>query len=81
MDDLLKMVPTTRYQGSKRKILPWLYECMQNYEFHTVLDAFGGTGMVSYLFKRMGKRVKWDRGDRSASRGGVRVQVELLSSA
>ena len=57
IDYLLKIVPTTRYQGSKRKILPWLYECLRNYEFHTVLDAFGGTGMVSYLFKRMGKRV------------------------
>lgn len=60
MDDLLKIVPTTRYQGSKRKILPWLYECMRNYEFHTVLDAFGGTGMVSYLFKKMGKRVTYN---------------------
>lgn len=60
MDNLLKIVPTTRYQGSKRKILPWLYECMRNYEFHTVLDAFGGTGMVSYLFKRMGKRVTYN---------------------
>ena len=39
--DLLKAIPTTRYQGSKRKILPWLYECMKGYEFHSVLDAFG----------------------------------------
>ena len=60
MDNLLKIVPTTRYQGSKRKILPWIYECLRNYEFHTVLDAFGGTGMVSYLFKRMGKRVTYN---------------------
>ena len=33
---------------------------MRNYEFHTVLDAFGGTRMVSYLFKRMGKRVTYN---------------------
>lgn len=57
VEELLKKIPTTRYQGSKRKILPWLYDCLEKYEFHSVLDAFGGTGMVSYLFKRMGKRV------------------------
>lgn len=59
-DDLLKAIPTTRYQGSKRKILPWLYECMKGYEFHSVLDAFGGSGMVSCLLKRMGKQVTYN---------------------
>ena len=58
--DLLISIPTTRYQGSKRKILPWLYECMKGYYFHTVLDAFGGSGMVSCLLKRMGKRVTYN---------------------
>ena len=53
-------IPTTRYQGSKRKILPWLYECIKDYHFHSVLDAFGGSGMVSYLFKHMGKRVTYN---------------------
>lgn len=53
-------IPTTRYQGSKRKILPWLYECMKGYEFSSVLDAFGGSGMVSCLFKRMGKCVTYN---------------------
>lgn len=56
----LKKFPTTRYQGSKRKILPWIYECLQDIEFTTVLDAFGGSGMVSYLFKRMGKSVTFN---------------------
>lgn len=59
-EDFLRTVPTTRYQGSKRKILPWLYDCINEYEFHSVLDAFGGSGMVSYLFKRMGKRVTYN---------------------
>lgn len=54
---LLNNIPTTRYQGSKRKILPWIYECIKDIEFNTVLDAFGGSGMVSCLFKRMGKIV------------------------
>ena len=60
IEELIRAIPTTRYQGSKRKILPWLYECMKGYEFHTVLDAFGGSGMVSCLLKRMGKRVTYN---------------------
>ena len=59
-EELMKTIPTTRYQGSKRKILPWLYDCLDRYEFHSVLDAFGGSGMVSCLFKRMGKRVVYN---------------------
>lgn len=60
VEELLKTVPTTRYQGSKRKILPWLYECLKGYDFHSVLDAFGGSGMASCLFKQMGKRVTYN---------------------
>lgn len=60
VDELLKTIPSTRYQGSKRKILPWLYECLEGYEFHSVLDAFGGSGVVSCLFKRMGKSVTYN---------------------
>lgn len=56
----IKNFPTTRYQGSKRKILPWIYGCIKDLEFNTVLDAFGGSGMVSYLFKRMGKSVTYN---------------------
>lgn len=60
VDEKLKSIPSTRYQGSKRKILPWLFECLERYEFHTVLDAFGGSGMVSCLFKRMEKSVTYN---------------------
>lgn len=58
--DNINNIPTTRYQGSKRKILPWIYDCVKDVEFNTVLDAFGGSGMVSYLFKHMGKRVTYN---------------------
>lgn len=58
--DAIKTIPTTRYQGSKRKILPWIYDCLKDVEFNTVLDAFGGSGMVSCLFKHMGKRVTFN---------------------
>lgn len=52
--------PITRYQGSKRKILPWIYQNIKHYEFDSVLDAFGGSASVSYMFKRMGKNVTYN---------------------
>ncbi len=55
-----KQFPTTRYQGSKRKILGWLHESLSELNFSTVLDAFGGTGSVSYMFKMMGKEVTFN---------------------
>ncbi len=49
--------PTTRYRGSKRKILPWIWGCIKDLQFDSALDLFGGTGSVSLLLKRMGKKV------------------------
>ncbi|MCZ7940563.1 DNA adenine methylase [Agrobacterium salinitolerans] len=49
--------PTTRYYGSKRKLLPWVFDSLKLLEFETVLDAFGGTGSVSQLFRAMKKQV------------------------
>ncbi len=57
---IIERVPTTRYQGSKRKILPWLYDNLRGLEFENVLDGFGGTASVSYLFKLMGKSVTFN---------------------
>ena len=53
----LKSYPSTRFQGSKRRILSWLYEIFSDLEFETVLDGFGGSASVSYLLKLMGKKV------------------------
>ena len=47
-------MPNTRYQGSKRKLLPYLYQTFSQQKFRSALDAFGGTGAVSYLLSRMG---------------------------
>ncbi|HDY88523.1 MAG TPA: DNA methyltransferase [bacterium] len=58
--EIIKKVPTTRYQGSKRSILPWLYENFKTLNFKSVLDGFGGTGSVSYLLKLMGKKVTFN---------------------
>ena len=52
--------PTTRYQGSKRKLLGWIYQNIKEIEFETAIDVFGGSGSVSYLFKKMGKSVTYN---------------------
>lgn len=49
--------PTTRYQGSKRKLLPWLNDIFRKIKFESCLDLFGGTSAVSYLLKTLGKKV------------------------
>jgi adenine-specific DNA-methyltransferase len=56
----LSRFPSTRYRGSKRKIIPWLWGCFQGLDFTSALDVFGGTGSVSYLLKRMGKEVTYN---------------------
>lgn len=59
MGDLIKpyTLPTTRYQGSKSKIVEWIWESIQDIEFESALDVFGGTGIVGYLLKMKGKQV------------------------
>jgi adenine-specific DNA-methyltransferase len=49
--------PSTRYQGSKRKLLPWIAPLLRDLEFDSALDAMSGTAAVAYLFKQMGKQV------------------------
>ena len=49
--------PSTRYQGSKYKILKWIDYYIKDLKFDSVLDAFGGTGCVGYMFKKNGKQV------------------------
>jgi adenine-specific DNA methylase len=43
--------------GSKRKLLGILERVFSSIEFDTALDAFSGTGAVSYLLKTMNKKV------------------------
>ncbi len=49
--------PQLRYMGSKHRLLPWIHSVLSECSFGTALDAFSGSGCVSYLMKRMGKRV------------------------
>ena len=53
----LSLFPGTRYMGSKEKLLPALFETFNELEFDSALDLMSGTGVVSYLFKSMGKEV------------------------
>jgi adenine-specific DNA-methyltransferase len=62
--ELIARFPSTRYYGSKRKLLGWIYSRLGSIQFDTVLDAFGGTGSVSLLFKVMRKRVTYHDGFR-----------------
>lgn len=56
----IKTFPKTRYYGSKRRLLPWIYENVKHLKFDTVLDGFGGTASVSLLFKAMGKNITYN---------------------
>ena len=52
--------PSTRYQGSKAKLVEWIWAQIGDLDFTTVLDAFGGTGVVSYRLKQEGKSVTYN---------------------
>ncbi|MFX1253006.1 MAG: DNA adenine methylase [Promethearchaeota archaeon] len=52
--------PQTRYQGSKLKLINWYIPIFRQIKFDTVLDGFGGTAVVSHMFKRMGKKVTYN---------------------
>lgn len=48
---------STRFQGCKKRILPWIFDKIGNLNYETVLDAFNGSASVAYEFKRRGKEV------------------------
>jgi adenine-specific DNA-methyltransferase len=48
------LYPRIRYMGSKYKLLPHLAKVFAEVGGRTALDAFSGSGVVSYLLKRQG---------------------------
>jgi hypothetical protein len=50
---------STRFQGSKLKIVDWIWEAIRYLEFHTAFDAFGGAGSIGYMLKESGKKVSY----------------------
>lgn len=53
----LSKYPSTRYMGSKNKLLDAIWEVSGRFEFDSVLDLFSGSGVVSYMYKCNGKAV------------------------
>ena len=58
--NLTHKFPSTRYQGSKSKLVDWIWENIKDHDFETCLDAFGGTGVVAYHLKDKGKQVTYN---------------------
>ncbi len=52
--------PSTRFQGSKLKIVDWIWDAIKRLNFESVLDAFGGTGSVGYMLKSKHKQVTYN---------------------
>ena len=52
--------PSTRFQGSKLKIVDWIWEGIKDLRFRTALDAFGGTGSMAYMLTEKGKTVTYN---------------------
>jgi len=49
--------PSTRYMGSKNKLLSEIWEVASQFDFDTAIDLFSGSGVVGYMFKAQGKAV------------------------
>jgi DNA adenine methylase/adenine-specific DNA-methyltransferase len=49
--------PELRYMGSKRRLLPWIYQHLDKLDFESAADPFVGSGCVAYMLKCMGRRV------------------------
>lgn len=55
--DQMNKYPSTRYMGSKNKLLVPIWKVVKDFKFETVLDLFSGSGAVSYMFKCHDKEV------------------------
>lgn len=49
--------PSTRYMGSKNKLLTEIWGVASQFEYEHVVDLFSGSGVVGYMFKSHGKSV------------------------
>lgn len=49
--------PSTRFMGSKSKLLTEIWAVASQFQFDTVIDLFSGSGIVGYMFKAQGKTV------------------------
>lgn len=49
--------PSTRFMGSKSKLLTEIWAVASQFKFDTAVDLFSGSGIVGYMFKAQGKAV------------------------
>lgn len=49
--------PSTRYMGSKAKLLSEIWGVASQFNFDRAVDLFAGSGVVGYMFKAQGKAV------------------------
>ena len=49
--------PSTRFMGSKNKLLSEIWSVASQFNVDTVVDLFSGSGVVGYMFKAQGKAV------------------------
>ena len=49
--------PSTRFMGSKSKLLSQIWSIASQFSFDTAIDLFAGSGIVGYMFKAQGKHV------------------------
>lgn len=52
--DQASRFPSTRYMGSKEKLLQNIWAASETIDHTSVLDLFSGSGVVSYMFKAQG---------------------------
>ena len=50
LDKQILKFPSTRYMGSKNKLLPYIRDITKQFKYETALDLFSGSCVVSYLF-------------------------------
>jgi DNA adenine methylase len=55
--EIQPVFPDTKYMGSKKDLLPFIFENVRKLKFENVLDAFSGSACVSFMFKQMSKKV------------------------
>lgn len=56
----IKLAPSTRYLGSKFRISDWIIKNLEELDFNSVLECFGGTGTIGYLLKIKGKKITYN---------------------
>lgn len=49
--------PSTRYMGSKSKLVTQIWDIASQFKFNTAIDLFSGSGIVGYMLKSQGKSV------------------------